>query len=77
MAATDDLVGAVLKRLDGLISQRRDHLVSVGANHHDRCAGHIQGLIEARAELATESKKFRMRDTDDDSDDETVEPLMI
>ena len=75
MAATDDLVGAVLRRLDGLISQRRDHLVSVGANHHDRSAGHIQGLMEARAELAAEAKKFRMHDFD--ADDEASEPLMI
>ena len=75
MALADDLVGAIVQRLDALIAQERDRLRSVGADQHDRLAGHIKGLMTAREELRAEARKFRMRDADADEGD--GEPLMI
>jgi len=72
MAATDDLILVVTKRLDDLISREKDSFVAVDAARHERLAGRIQGLTQARDEIKSEARKFRLRDDEDDAGDALV-----
>ena len=62
MPQTTDLANKVIARYDALIKSNLETLIAGDASRHDKITGIIAGLGQARKELETEAKRWRLHD---------------
>jgi prephenate dehydrogenase len=64
MSPTNELIKGITTDIDARVSSLHTKLIACSSAEHDRIAGRIQGLAEAKTCIGEFAKRWRLADND-------------